>query len=131
MRTAAKAFIEGLQPYHRKGNAWTLIELKQLDDRDKHRRIFRLDPEIVATFADPPNTAVAYVTPVRLKEGAPFATITFGPGYSGMKMYPPVPVGVMVEHSNGVSWLDVVAFPKTQLLPHIEWIVSEAKRLFP
>jgi hypothetical protein len=99
LRTAAKAFIEGSQPYHRKDNAWTLLELKQLDDRDKHRHIFRLDPEIVATLADPPNTAVTYVTPVRLKEGAPFATITFDPGYSGVKMYPPVPVGVMVEHS--------------------------------
>jgi hypothetical protein len=91
----------------------------------------QVDPEIVAIFANPPNTAVTYVTPVRLKEGAPFATITFDPEYSGMKMYPAVPIGVMVEHSNGVGWLDVVAFPKTQLLPHIEWIVSEAKRLFP
>ena len=131
LRDPAQAFIEGLQPYHRKGNSWTLVELKQLDDRDKHRYIFRLDPEITATAIDPPNTTVTYVTPLRLKDGTPFATITFGPDYSGVKMYPPVPVGVMVEHSNGVGWLDVVGFPKAQLIPHVECIVSEAKRLFP
>lgn len=131
LRPPAQAFIEGLQPYHRRGNSWSLVELQELDNRDKHKVILALNPEAVATFVPAPGTTVTYIDPLRLKDGARFATITFGPNYSGVKMYPPVPIGIGMEHSNGVGWLDAIGFPKGVLMPHIGGIIAEAKSLFP
>lgn len=128
---AAQTFIEGLQPYNGKGRSCTLIELNQLDNRDKHRSILDLNPEAVATMKDSPGTTVTYEDPLRLKDGARFATITFDVNYSDVKTYTPVPTGIGVEDSNRTGWLDIPGFPRGQLLPHVREIVEEAKRLFP
>lgn len=127
----AQRFIESLQPYRRTGTSWTLTELHHLDNRDKHRSLLELSPEAIATFHPAPGTTVTYIDPFRLREGERFGTITFPAGFSGPKQYPPIPVGIGVEHSNRVGWLDVPGFPRGQLLRHVREIVDEAERLFP
>lgn len=125
LRPDAQSFIESLQPYRRTGTSWTLTELHQLDNRDKHRSLLELSPEAIATFNPAPGTTVTYVNPLRLREGEPFGTITFPVERSGPKQYPPMPIGIGVEHSNRVGWLDVPGFPRGQLLPHIRGIVDD------
>lgn len=128
---SAQAFVEGLQPYHRGNTSWTLTELQQLDNRDKHRSLLELSPEAIATFHAAPGTTVTYADPLRLQDGAYFATVTFAPGYSGVKVYPALPVGIGVEQANRRGWLDVPGFPRGQLLPHIRAIVDDARCQFP
>jgi len=131
LRPAAQTFIEGLQPYRQNDLAWTLSELQQLDNRDKHRSLIEINPEAIATFHPAPGTTVTWVDPLRLENGARFATVTFDANYSGVKVYPPVPVGVGVEHSNRIGWLPLPGYLRTQLLVQVRRIVSDAERLFP
>lgn len=132
LRPAEQTFIEGLQPYNRGQNSWTLTQLQFLDNMDKHRNIISTKFVPSAMFATS-GVDIEWVEPVPdLVDGAHFATVIYPAGYVGAKVYPDFTAAIHVEHSEWPSGSnDAWAFGNSQLTPHIRSIIDEAKSLFP
>jgi hypothetical protein len=132
LRPAEQAFIEGLQPYNGKRGSSDLAELQHLDNRDKHRLILEPRLETLVTFAPPPGVTYDYAAGLTLEDGAYFATVTYEPGYSGVKVQPPLSAGICVERSNRHGFLEIQRFLRSDILPFIrDEMVREAERRFP
>jgi len=127
----AQTFIEEMQPYHVRHEAWTLADIQDLDNRDKHRAIlphaFR---QLVQFEVTGPGVTVEYVKAGRVEDGAHFATVHYASGHSGMKVKPPFSAGISVERSNGIEFLVIPDFVRNNFLNQIRGIWSEAERRF-
>jgi hypothetical protein len=122
LRPAAQAFIEGLQPKAGRDMAWTLWELQELDNRDKHRTILDINPEAITTL-NPAWATILYEEPLRLRD--------YVPGHEQMPVLPFIPACVAVERSNRLGWLNLPTFVGEQVLPYVRSIIKEAKQRFP
>lgn len=131
LRPAAQTFVEGLQPYHRVGDSWILTELQALDNMDKHRQLIDHNIEASALFHPPAGIDIEWAPRLQLKAGAYVATVIYPSGYASVKVQPFFTAGICIERSNRIGFMDAIAFTRAQLLPHIQGIVAEAKRLFP
>ena len=133
LRPNAQSFVEALQPYNVGDGAWTLAELQNLDNMDKHRNLIvgRIVPSIFMGFEN--GIEIEWASPVPdLKDGSYLATVIYPSGYNGAKVQPGLSAGIYVERFNPpIGILEAQPFGSNQLLPHVRGIVDEAKRLFP
>lgn len=129
---AGQSFIESLQPYLRLGRPGTLIELRHLDDRDKHRAIVehRLEVTALIEWTDR-RIHIEYAHPATLADGALYATVRYDPAYDGPKVAPPIIAAIAVERSNLVGFLDARNFLRDEAFPFIRAILDEAEHRFP
>jgi hypothetical protein len=128
----ARAFIESLQPYNRQGRPGTLLELKFLDDRDKHRSIIDHRLEVIAQLHyTTAGINIEYADPLRLADRAAYATVTYDMSYAGTKdVRPPIVATVVVQRSNLIGYLDAHAFLREEALPYVRGILNAATDQF-
>jgi hypothetical protein len=127
-----RSFIESLQPYNRQGRPGTLLELRHLDDRDKHRAVVVHRLEITALL-EWTNTRfrIEYAEKPKLADGAFYATVRYDSSHNGPTPLPPIIAAIAVERSNLVGFIVARDFLRDEAFPFIRAIVVECERGFP
>lgn len=127
LTAAARGAIEALQPYNRGPYASALSELQYLDNVDKHRRI--ISSELLPGYIEHSHgVTVEYAERLRLEDGAHFATIRYvdQPVHVELRST----IGVVIEHSNGVS-LTGIDYVASDILPAVRGILDAIVTDFP
>jgi hypothetical protein len=127
----AQTFVEEMQPYDGRHEAWPLSELQNLDNWDKHRAILpHAFKQLFQFESTHPGVTVEYAKATRIEDGAHLATVHYAADYSGVKMKPPLVAGISVERSNRIGFLVIPDFIQGKLFDQIRGIWSEAERRF-
>ena len=128
----AQAFVEELQPYNRQGRPGTLVELRFLDDRDKHRSLIEHRLEITAFLQyTQSGIHIEYADSAELSDGSFYAKVTYASAYKGPRVPSPIIAMIGVQRSNLVGFLDARDFLRDEAFPYIRGILGAAVARFP
>jgi hypothetical protein len=120
-----------MQPYNGTDISRPLSELEYLDNRDKHRALLTHNfQQLFQSEIGHPGITVTYAKSSWVEDGAYFATIQYAPDYSGVKVKPPLSLGITVKRANGLGFLIIPDFLRDNLTGAIREVLMAAEARF-